>query len=193
MFTLMVAIMAMLCSYSQFHLLSNKTDPGFSKAIETVLGDFPYNYKHITGDTAAAEADLTQFHSTVQLPGAYTCLVAHYHSALDTSASWQAFMFRDEGFEKAATSYKRLYQQLKHCKLRMVDGSVYSLEGDYETPDESLDFVTTVFHIQTADERFREFKVELELLYKLDEWVVNINMVSKKRDSEIRPDWMEGK
>lgn len=189
----MVAILAMLSSYSQFHLLSNKENPSFSKAIETILGDFPYNYRNITGDTALAEGELTQFNSRVTLPGAYTCLVAHYHSALDTSASWQAFMFRHEEFEKAAKEYKRLYQQLKHCKLRMVDGSVYNLEGDYEAPDESLDFVTTAFLLQTADDRFREFKVELELLYKLDEWVVNINMVSKKKDNEVRPDWWQGK
>lgn len=191
--TLLVAVMAMMTSHAQFRLLDKPAQPGFSKAVETILGDFPYNYKHITGEQVLQEVDMSQFASTVELPGAKSCLIAHYHSGLDTTASWQALMFRGEEFKDAANAYKRLYNQLKGCKLRMVDGSVFYLDGDYEAATEDRDFVTSALKIQTGDERFREFKVELELLYKMDEWVININMVSKKRDSEMRPDWWQGR
>ena len=184
--------MAIGTSHAQIRLLE-KQNPGFSKAIETIMGDFPYNYRHITGDLVLKEGDLSQFASTIELPGSQHCLIAHYHSGLDTTASWQAFMFSAEEFKDAAKEYKRLYNQLKGCKLRMVDGSVYFLDGDFDAASEERDFVTSALKIQTGDERFREFKVELELLYKMDEWVININMVSKKRDSEMRPDWMEGR
>lgn len=171
----------------------NASATGFIRAVETILSDFPYNYKHITGDLLEQTGDWHQYASTVTLPGAENCLIGLYHSELDTTASWQALMFRSETYGKAAAAYKRTYQQLKQCHLRMVDGSVYYLAGDYEPASESLDFVTTAFRIQTADERFREFHVELELLYQMDEWIVNVNMVSKKKDNEIRPDWMTGK
>ncbi len=190
--TLWVAVMAVSYSHAQFRLIDRGSSPGFGKAIETILGDFPYNYKHITGELVLAEGDLSQFASTISLPGSESCLIAHYHSGLDTTASWQALMFRGEAFDAAAKEYKRLYHQLKGCKLRMVDGSVYYLDGEFERADESLDFVTSTLKIQTADERFREFKVELELLYKLDHWVININMVTKKKDSDMRPDWWQG-
>jgi hypothetical protein len=186
---LLLAVMAMLSATAQPNLFT-KTTPGFSKAIETVLGDFPYNYKHITGELVEKEGDHERFASTVNLPGAKSCLVGFYHSEFDTTASWQALMFRGEEFEKAAREYKRLYNQLNRCKLKMVDGSEYYLGGNYEAASEALDFVVSELKIQTADERYRNFKVELEMLYELDEWLVHINIVTRKPDNEMKPDWM---
>jgi hypothetical protein len=37
----------------------------------------------------------------------------------------------------------------------------------------------------TGDWRYKEVKVELELVYLLADWAVNINIVSKRRDDEI--------
>jgi len=188
---LLAAMVMSLPVHAQFR--QDSQSPGFVKAVETILSDFPYNYKHITGELVEATGDWQQFASKVTIPGAETCLIGQYHSELDTTASWQALMFRGETFAQAAAAFKRLYRQLKQCRLKMVDGSVFYLDGDYEEATEEMDFVTSALKIQTADERFREFKVELEMLYKMDEWVVNINMVSKKKDSEVRPDWMTTK
>jgi hypothetical protein len=192
---LLLAIMAMALTVpAQAQFKTDKEpSPGFVKAIETILSDYPYNYRHITGELVEATGDWHQYVSTVSLPGSENCVVGVYHSELDTTASWQALMFRSETFSKAAAAYKRLYQQLTRCHLKMVDGSLYYLDGDYEEASEDSDFITSALTIRTADERFREFYVELELLYKLDEWVVNVNMVSKKKDSEVRPDWMSGR
>jgi DNA modification methylase len=190
---LLLAAMAMSLSVHAQFKEDKFSSPGFIKAVETILSDFPYNYKHITGELVDATGDWQQFASKVTLPGAESCLIGQYHSELDTTASWQALMFRGETFKQAATAYKQLYRQLKQCKLKMVDGSLYYLNGEYEEATEEQDFVTSDFTILTADERFREFKIQLEMLYKMDEWVVNINFVSKKSDSEMRPDWMTGK
>jgi hypothetical protein len=62
-----------------------------------------------------------------------------------------------------------------------------------ESPAEENDMLVSEMKIQTADERYRNFKVELEMLFKMDQWVININMISRKKDSEEHPDWMEGK
>jgi hypothetical protein len=187
---LLLAVMATLSVAAQPKLFDNPPS-GFSKSMEIILGDFPYNYKHITGDLVQTEGEIEQFASTITLPGAESCTIGFYHSALDTTASWQALMFRNEAFEKAAKEYKHLYHQLNRCKLRMVDGSVYELSGDMETPAEENDMLVSELKIQTADERYRNFKVELEMLYRLDQWVININVVSRKKDSEEHPDWME--
>lgn len=186
---LLLAVMAMLSAAAQPKLF-DKPATGFSKAIETILGDFPYNYKHITGDLVEQEGEIERFASTVTLPGAENCLIGFYHSALDTTASWQALMFHGPAFDKAEKEYKRLYHQLNRCKLRMVDGSVYELSGELEATSEASDFVVSALKIQTADERYRDFKVELEMLYEMDEWIVHINIVTRKKDSEMRPDWM---
>jgi hypothetical protein len=75
----------------------------------------------------------------------------------------------------------------------MVDGSAYFLDGEFEEPAEEKDFVISMFKIQTADDRFRLFKVELEMLYKVDHFVVNINFITRKNDEDQRPDWWTGK
>lgn len=190
---LLLAVMATLSAAAQPKLFEKSAPVGFYKSIETVLGDFPYNYKHITGDLVQTEGEIEHYASTVTLPGAESCEIGIYHSALDTTASWQALMFRGEEFEKAAKEYKRLYHQLNRCKLKMVDGSVYELSGNYETPAEETDFLISELKIQTADERYRNFKVELEMLFKMDQWVININVVTRKKDSDEHPDWMDGK
>lgn len=186
---LLAAMVMSMAAQAQFKT-SNQPSSGFVRAVETILGDYPYNYRHITGELVEATGDWHQYASTVTLPGAEFCRIGVYHSELDTTASWQAQVFRSENFRPAADAYKRLFRQLKQCRLRMVDGTVYYLDGDYEAPTEDNDFFTSALKILTADERYREFHIELELLYKMDEWVVNVNMVSKKKDSEMRPDWM---
>jgi hypothetical protein len=105
---LLLAVMAMLSASAQPKLFERDIPTGFSKGMETVMGDFPYNYKHILGDLVQTEGDFEQYASAITLPGADSCLNGYYHSALDTTASWQALMFKSEEFEKAAKEYKRL-------------------------------------------------------------------------------------
>lgn len=192
--TLVVAMMAIVTVHAQLNLFKkDPANPGFGKAVEMILGDFPYNYKHLTGDLLLQEGELWQYTPTVNLPGSQNCVIAHYHSALDTTASYQGFMFQTEEYEAAAKEYNRLFRQLKGCKLRMVDGSVYYLDGEFDEPAEEKDFVVSLLKIQTADDRFKLFKVELEMLYKIDHFEVNINFITRKKDEDQRPDWWTGK
>ncbi|NML22148.1 hypothetical protein HHL16_14790 [Pseudoflavitalea sp. G-6-1-2] len=192
--TLTVALLAIGTAHAQLNLFKkDPANPGFSKAVEAILGDFPYNYKHLTGDLVLQEGELQHYASTVNLPGAETCIIAHYNSGLDTTASWAALMYHTEEFEDASKEYRRLFNQLNKCKLKMVDGSAYYLEGDFDEPATEKDFVISEFKIQTADERYKLFKVELEMLYKIDHFVVNINFVTRKKDADQRPDWWSGR
>ncbi len=193
LFTACTVVLTMQAQAQKAAEKSTTSTPSFITAVEKILGDFPFNYKHISGELVLAEGDFERYASTVRLPGSTNCEVGLYHSALDTTASWQATMLQSEDFGKASKEYKRLYQQLKNCRLKMVDGSAYYLTGDYDPASEEKDFVVTTFTIQTADERYRNFKVELEMLYRLDGWLININMISRKKDSDMRPDWMETK
>jgi hypothetical protein len=190
MITLLVFI-ASLSTQAQLKLFDKKDPSTFHKAVQVIISDFPYNYKHITGELVDKQGDFEQYASTVRLPGAQSCVIGYYHSSLDTTASWQALMLSTEEFKEAAQEYKRLYHELKSCKMKTADGSAYYMAGTYEAPAEETDFVTSTLVIETGDERFLEFKIEVELLYQLDKWIVNVNMVSKKKDDEVTPDWMK--
>jgi hypothetical protein len=157
----------------------------FVDAIDAVLGDLPNNLRYITGELLLAEGGTDSYASLVAVPDAEKCIVTRYHSVEDTTASWQAQMFSGGDFGVASRKYQQLYQQLKTCYVRLPDSSIFYLEGAWEPAREEIAFTTSTLRLKTADQRFRDVMVQLELVYQLADWAVNINIVTKKPDDEI--------
>ncbi|MBC8035244.1 MAG: hypothetical protein H7Y03_13930 [Chitinophagaceae bacterium] len=155
----------------------------FTGTIEKVLHDFPHNLRSISGAFIVAQAGVENYESLVEMPGSEQCYIARYSSVEDTTASWQARMYRDDDFKRAATHYRELYQKLKACHLRLVDGSLIFLNGEWDAPKEENDFTMSTLRLITGDERYKEVKIDIEMLYQFPEWVININIVSKKKDT----------
>lgn len=179
---LSVVILSTIYGNAQNSSASPAASP-FPKAMEAVLHDYTGNFYNISGELVAKEVETESYISTIQLPGAAECLVTRYHSKEDISASWQAKMFRGEEFGQATRQYKEFYNRLKSCYLRLQDGSNIYLKGEWEEPKEENAFTVSIFRLATTDLRYSELKIELEILYQLDQWVVNINVASKKKDT----------
>ena len=173
--TLTMAVMASCPVFSQ----------SFHGVIDSVLRDFPNSLRHITGDLVLAQGEFENYASTVELPGAESCTITRWHSIEDTTASWQARMYKGEDFSVASKQYECLFRQLKGCYLRLVDGSKFFLVGDWEPAKEEAPFTTSTLRVQTGDERYQEVKVEVELVFLVTDWAVNVNIVSKKRDDKV--------
>jgi hypothetical protein len=157
----------------------------FHSAIDSVLRDFPYNLRHITGEMVLAQGEFENYASLVMVPEAQSCVVTRYHSADDTTASWQAKMFTGDDFDEANREYQQLYRQLKTCYVKLVDGSIVYLDGKWEPAKSGASFTTSTLRLMTGAWQYKEVKVELELVYLLADWDVNINIVSKRRDDEV--------
>lgn len=157
----------------------------FPAVINAVLADFPNDLRHITGELLLAQGEFENYASMVELPGAENCTVTRYHSGDDTTASWQAKMYNSDDFETAAHAYHELYKKLQGCYLRLVDGSMIYLSGVWEPAKEGASFTTSTLRLTTGDWRYKDVKVELELVYLLADWGININIISKKRDDEV--------
>jgi hypothetical protein len=157
----------------------------FADAIDAVLGDLPNNLRRVTGELLLAEGETDSYVSLIMVPDAENCIVTRYHSVEDTMASWQARMVSGSDFGTASRKYQQLYQVLKTCYVRMPDSSIYYLEGVWEPAREEIRFTTSTLRLRTDDHRFRDVKVELELVYQLADWAVNINIVTKKPDDEV--------
>ena len=157
----------------------------FHSAIDSVLRDFPYNLRHITGEVVLAQGEFENYASLVMVPEAQSCVVTRYHSADDTTASWQAKMFTGDDFDEANREYQQLYRQLKTCYVKLVDGSIVYLDGKWEPAKSGVSFTTSTLRLMTGAWQYREVKVELELVYLVADWDVNINIVSKRRDDEV--------
>ena len=157
----------------------------FHAVIDSVLKDFPYNLRHITGELVLAQGEFENYASMVELPGAESCTVTRWHSFDDTTASWQARMYQGEDFAEASRRYHELFRKLQGCYLKLVDGSKFYLTGDWEPAKEEAPFTTSTLRVQTGDERYKTLKVEVELVFQITDWAVHINIVSKKRDDEV--------
>lgn len=179
---LLIALMASSFSFSQTSI-SLRKPTSFTGAIEAVLSDFPNNLRTISGEKIMSQGEVENYASLVVIPGAEDCMITRYHSIEDSTASWQARMLRTEDFKKASSQYKNFYKQLRSCQLKLVDGSVVYMNGEWEAPEEEKDFVTSTLRLATGDSRYKEVKIDLEMLYQFPEWVININVVSKKKDT----------
>lgn len=166
------------------NLKRSEASESFSRALQSVLEDYPNNFHTIAGPVILEQGEVEQYESTVVLPGSESCIIGRYHSVIDTTASFQALMFRSEEFEPAAKQYRMLYKQIKGSPVVMVDGSKLYLSGEFSEPDNSLDFSVSTFTFPSHDRRFMGFRIELELVYTMNEWAVHINMGKKKADEE---------
>jgi hypothetical protein len=157
----------------------------FPVAIDAILRDFPNNLRHITGELVLAQGEIENYVSMITLPDAQHCFVTRYLSREDSTASWQAKMFSGGEYGEAVRKYQELYRQLQVCSMHLVDGSIINLDGVWEPAREGVAFTTSTLRLRTGDPQYREVKVELELVYELADWAVNINIVSKKNDDEV--------
>jgi hypothetical protein len=163
----------------------------FPEVIDLVLRDFPNNLSHITGDLVLAEGEVENYASMVTLPESENCTITRYHSREDTTVSWQARMLITDDFGKADHAYRALFRKLQQCYIQLVDGTIVYLHGDWEPAKEGAPFTTSTLRLTIDDPRYKEVKVEVELVYQLAQWGVSINIFSKKPDDEVGTVLME--
>ncbi|HEV9037518.1 MAG TPA: hypothetical protein VGQ51_12880, partial [Puia sp.] len=154
----------------------------FVTAIDSILRDFPNNLRHITGDLVMAQGEFENYASMVQLPGSADCIITRWHSTGDTTASWQAKMYSGGDFNAAEKCYHQLYRQLKGCYMRLQDSSLVYLSGEWNPAKEEAAFTSSTLRLGIDDWRYSKVEVELELVYQLADWAVQINIVSKQPD-----------
>jgi hypothetical protein len=182
--TLTVAVMAFsfLQAQAQTRVLDLPT------VIDAVLQDFPNNLRHISGELVMAQGEFENYASVVTPPDAENCIVTRWHSQKDTTASWQAKLFTADDYATAEKHYHRLYTQLKACHMTLADSSLILLEGNWSPAKEDAAFTTSTLRLKTDDWRYREVRIDIELVYQLANWAVQLNIVSKKSDEETGPD-----
>lgn len=159
--------------------------PSFPSVIDAVLRDLPNNLRNITGDLVLAQGEFENYASVLALPESQHCTITRWHSTRDTTVSWQAAMLTTDNFGKADHAYQELYRKLQQCYIQLTDGTVVYLKGSWEPARESASFTTSTLRVEVDDQHYKEVRIELELVYQLAEWGVNINIFSKKPDDEV--------
>jgi hypothetical protein len=170
-------------SYAQFYT-SFLPSPEFNSALEKIVSDFRYNFKNIAGDTLTDHGEVEIYSSKVTLPGATDCTVNKYHSAKDTTASWQAVVYNGEDYKEAVKVYKNTFRLINKSRIHLIDRTFIGFEGKMEQPTDEVRFTVSTLRLQSDDVRYKRFSAEVELLSTYTGFQVNINLSNKKPDNE---------
>lgn len=158
--------------------------PAFSDSISIIVQDFKMNFSTIEGSQLVSRQEMDVYRSTITIPGALHCAIYRFHSAEDTTASWQAIMYEGDSYEDAIKIYKNTFRQLKKIRIKGLDKSNISFTGELEMPAENIRFAVTTLRLNTMDIAFEYFFGEIELISNYDGWEVHLNLHRKKNDSK---------
>ncbi|MDQ6814946.1 MAG: hypothetical protein M3040_14515 [Bacteroidota bacterium] len=156
--------------------------PEFSNALEKIVLDFRLNFSSIQGNSLNNERDAETFESVVKLPGANNCTVYKFHSKVDTSASWQAVMYKGDNYKEAAKIYENVFRQVKKSQIRWIDKSMVGFYGDMQKPEEELKFTESTLRLDLDDKRYKHFEADIEMVSTYDGWEVHLNLQTRHPD-----------
>lgn len=177
------ALLITLSSTAQLRLpVSNNA---LKNDLQKVIGDFNNGFSSIKGEVQSENPQTVEFSSQVKLNGAEECVITQYSGARPIY-SFQAVMLTTEDFEEASKKYKWLYGQLKGMTIKINHDYTYSLTGDFDKPDESKKFSSTVMRLLPAATQLPKLKVEVSMQYYFPQWQVSLLVYEKEREDKER-------
>ena len=156
--------------------------PEFSNALEKIVLDFRINFASIRGNALTSEGEAESYESTVKLPGASECVIYNYHSKADTTASWQAVMYRGDNYKEASRAYENVFRLVKKSQVKWIDKTLVGFSGEMEKPAEQLRFTVSTLRFSLDDNRYKDFEADVEMVSTYDGWEVHLNLQTKHPD-----------
>ncbi|HEU4469512.1 MAG TPA: hypothetical protein VFR58_00390 [Flavisolibacter sp.] len=153
--------------------------------LEKIISDFPNHLSSIKGDTLEVNPQTVEFVSLLDFKMASQHSITQYKSAKPVY-SWQATLLTTEEFEEAAKKYKWLYNQLKVMTVKMEGGYSFTLNGEYDKPDESRKFCSSIFKLTPNASNIPKLKIEASMQFEFPEWKVSIRVYEREREDNER-------
>ena len=158
--------------------------PQFSENLNKIISDFGNNYHNIQGETIDNDQDRDMFASLITLPGSISSVIYRFHSTKDTTASWQATMFKGESYSEAVKTYKNTSRYLNKCRVTVPGNANAGFNGRLQEPDANLTFAVSRFTLNTHAEVYKDFLAEVEMVNtNYGEWEVHLSLHNKKPDN----------
>jgi hypothetical protein len=155
--------------------------------LEKVIADFPQDLSSIKGTMIERNPQTVEYATLLKFDGAEENTVTQYISSKPVY-SWQATVLTSEDFDEASKKYKWLCNQLKVMTINMGNGYTFSLNGDYEAPDDSKKFTVSTFHLTPAATYMPKLKIEVGMQFYFPEWKVVLRVYQKEREDNERGD-----
>ena len=156
---------------------------GFRNDIQKVVEAFPHQFEEIRGAVIAKNPQTVEYASLVRPAGAQETMIVKYSSDLKPIYSWQSVLLTTEDYEEAFKKYKAIYNQLKGMNVKYV-ADLYTLRGEYEEPDESRKFTTSILAPMHPPLALKKLKVEVSMQFEFPEWKVAVLVYEKEKEDE---------
>ncbi len=155
----------------------------FTDSLQLVVADYQLNFYSIQSESLSKNGDVDIYKSLKAVPGAGECFIYRFHSVEDTTASWQAVMYKGEDYKEAVKAYKNCFRLIKKSNLKISDNTM-KFEGELQEPVSSVKFTVSSLKPLTSLKAYKNFYAEVELVQIYFEWQVRLNLHSRKGDTE---------
>jgi hypothetical protein len=166
----------------KFPVTNNDLRIGLSK----VITDYVDGFASLKADTISVNPQTIEFSTKLNFQGGEQNTITQYNSK-NKIYSWQALLATTEDFEEAAKKYKWLYNQLKVMTVKVQDYS-FTLSGEYDTPDESRKFCSSIFKLTPNASNMPKLKIEASMQFEFPEWKVNLVVYEREREDNEQGD-----
>lgn len=183
--TKLLALCIFFATTTQAQLRLPVTNNDLRNNLQKVIADFPRELNTIKGDIIVENPQTVEYATLLKFEGAESNTITRYVSARPVY-SWQALLLHTEDFEEASKKYKWLFNQLRSMTLKMDDGYSFTLNGEYDKPEESRKFCASLLQLTPAASRLPKLKVEAGMQFEFPEWKVILTVYQREREDDER-------
>jgi hypothetical protein len=153
-------------------LFSNKTNV----ALEKVIRDYPNHFHNIKGDQISQRAQVTEYKSTISVPGASYCSIWKYNVANNEVYNWNCTTFNSPNFMQARAKFKEIYDQIENTIIKIEGQKPFILNAQYRTPTELHNTNSISFELLPLVDEMRNLKIDLTLEKESNIWKVKLDV-----------------
>ncbi|HMH21711.1 MAG TPA: hypothetical protein VK563_08040 [Puia sp.] len=153
-------------------VFSNKTQ----SVLEKVIQDYPNRFYNIKGEQIQQTRQITEFRSTVQLPGSSTSVITLVNGSRNEDYTWTCAEAETQGFGKAKARFHEIFTQISNSIITTSGQKTYILTGQYEEPAEDKNLTRIVFSLLPGVGQEKKLKVELSLREESKQWKISLSV-----------------
>jgi hypothetical protein len=154
--------------------------------LSQVLSDYVMGFASLKADTISLSPQSVEFTTKLDFKGCEQNSITQYNSK-NRIYSWQAVLLSSEDFEESSKKYKWLSNQLKVVTVKVQDYS-FTLSGEYNAPDESKNFCSTIFKLTPNAANMPKLKIEASMQFEFPEWKVRLLVYERERNDNEQGD-----
>lgn len=162
------------------------TNNDLRTSLSKVITDYVDGFASLKGDTISVNSECIEFGTKLSFQGGEDNTITQYKSKKQVY-SWQGCLLTTEDFEEASKKYRWLYNQLKLMTVKVQEYS-FTLSGDYDAPDESKKFFTSIFKLTPNAANMPRLKIEAAMQFEFPEWKINLAVYEREREDDEQGD-----